>query len=91
MEYLCYWLGQVLRGEDRQVIDGTGLTGYYDFTLAFMPELPPGFDKANLPQEFLDRPSTFDALKAQLGLKLEAQKGPVEYYVIDHVEKPEEN
>jgi uncharacterized protein (TIGR03435 family) len=91
MEYLCYFLGQILRNEDRQVIDRTGLAGYYDFTLTFMPDLPPGFDKANLPPEMLDRPSIFDALKAQLGLKLEAQKGPVEYYVIDSAEKPAEN
>jgi len=92
MEYLCYWLGQVLRYEDRQVIDKTGLKGNYDFTLSFiMADLPPGFDKANLPPEFLDRPTIFDSLRAQLGLKLEAQKGPVEYYVIDHVEKPAAN
>jgi uncharacterized protein (TIGR03435 family) len=38
-----------------------------------------------------ERPSIFDALKQQLGLKLEAQKGPVDYFVIDHVEKPAEN
>ena len=92
MEYLCYLLGQILRNDDRQVIDKTGLKGNYDFTLSFMPDLPPGFfEKANLPPEFLDRPTIFDALRAQLGLKLEAQKGPVEYYVIDHVEKPEAN
>jgi uncharacterized protein (TIGR03435 family) len=91
MEYLCYWLGQALRNDGRQVIDKTGLTGNYDFALSFMPELPPGFDKANLPPEFLDRPSLFDALREQLGLRLEAQKGPVEYYVIDHVEKPAAN
>jgi uncharacterized protein (TIGR03435 family) len=91
MEYLCYFLGQILRNDDRQVIDKTGLKGHYDFTLSFMPELPPGFEKANLPPEVLDRPTLFDALRAQLGLKLEAQKGPVDYYVIDHVEKPEAN
>jgi len=91
MEYLCYWLGQVLRNDNRQVIDKTGLTGNYDFTLSFLPDLPPGFDKANLPPEVLDRPSIFDALKTQLGLKLEAQKGPVEYYVIDQAEKPAGN
>jgi uncharacterized protein (TIGR03435 family) len=94
MEYLCYNLGQILRNDDRPVIDKTGLTGYYDFTLSFMPELPPGFDKAKLPPEFLDRldrPNIFEALKQQLGLKLEAQKGPVTYYVIDSVQKPEAN
>ena len=91
MEYLCYWLGQALRNDSRPIIDKTGLSGNYDFTLSFIPELPPGFDKANLPPEFLDRPSIFDALREQLGLKLEAQKGPVQYYVIDHAEKPAVN
>jgi uncharacterized protein (TIGR03435 family) len=91
MEYLCYVLGQMLRNDDRPVIDKTGLTGNYDFTLTFLPDLPPGFDKANLPPELLDRPNLFDALRQQLGLKLEPQKGPVTYYVIDSVEKPEGN
>lgn len=92
MEYLCYWLGSNALGpESRPVIDKTGLTGNYDFTLAFLPELPPGFDRANLPQELLDRPNLFDALRQQLGLRLEPQKGPVTYYVIDSVEKPAEN
>jgi len=91
MEYLCYNLGQILRNDDRPVIDKTGLTGYYDFTLKFMPPLPPGVNIENLPPEFQNRPSIFDALKDQLGLKLEAQKGPVEYYVIDSIEKPAAN
>lgn len=91
MQYFAWFLGQILQRDERPVIDRTGLTGNYDFTLAFLPELPPGFNKENLPPEMLERPSIFDALKQQLGLKLEAQKGPVEYYVIDHVEKPEAN
>jgi uncharacterized protein (TIGR03435 family) len=91
MQYLCWWLGQVLQRDERPVIDKTGLDKHYDFTLSFAPELPPDFPKENLPPGFLDRPSIFDALKDQLGLKLQAQKGPVEFYVIDHVEKPAEN
>jgi len=51
------------------------ISGYYDFTLTFLPDLPPGFDNANLPAEFLDRPNIFDALRQQLGLKLEPRKG----------------
>jgi uncharacterized protein (TIGR03435 family) len=88
MQRLCFQLGQFVQGSERPVIDKTGLTGYYDFTLSFLPELPPGFNKENLPPEMLNRPSIFEAVKSQLGLKLEAQKGPVDYYVIESVEKP---
>jgi uncharacterized protein (TIGR03435 family) len=91
MEYLCWWLGQVLQRDERPVIDRTGLKGNYDFTLAFLPELPPNFPRENLPPGMLDRPSIFDAVKQQPGLRLDAQKGPVEYYVIDHAERPSEN
>jgi uncharacterized protein (TIGR03435 family) len=31
------------------------------------------------------------AVEKQLGLKLERGRGPVEYVVIDHVERPSEN
>jgi uncharacterized protein (TIGR03435 family) len=88
IQRLCFELQQILQRDQRPVIDNTGLTGHYDFTLVFLPELPPGFDKENIPEAMRDRPSIFDALKQQLGLKLEAQKGPVEYYVVEHVEKP---
>jgi uncharacterized protein (TIGR03435 family) len=91
MQYFCWWLGQVLQRDERPVIDRTGLNNNYDFTLSFAPELPPNFPKENLPPGILARPPIFDALKQQLGLKLEAQKGPVEYYVIDHVERPASN
>jgi uncharacterized protein (TIGR03435 family) len=91
MEYLCYFLGQVMRNDPRPVLDKTGLPGHYDFTLTFLPDLPPGVNREDIPAELLDRPNIFDALKQQLGLKLEPQKGPVTYYVIDHVEKPEGN
>ena len=32
-----------------------------------------------------------EALKDQLGLKLESTKGPVDSIVIDHIEEPSEN
>ena len=65
---------------DRPVIDTTGLKGRYDFTLEWAQRDPD------------TGPSLFTALQEQLGLRLVAQKGPVEVLVIDHVEKvPAEN
>jgi uncharacterized protein (TIGR03435 family) len=91
MQYLCWQLGQFLQTDERPVINMTGLTGNYDFKLVFLPELPPGVDKDQLPAEIRDRPNLFTALREQLGLKLTAQKGPVTYIVIDHIDKPSEN
>jgi uncharacterized protein (TIGR03435 family) len=67
----------------RPVIDKTGLTGNYDFTLEYTPDGTPA-DAAN-------GPSIFTALEEQLGLKLEPSKAPTEILVIDHAEKPNEN
>jgi len=41
--------------------------------------------------DFASLPTLYAALEQQLGLKLEARKGPVDIYVIDHVERPSEN
>jgi hypothetical protein len=91
MPYLCWNLGQALQNDARPVADETGLTGYYDFTLSYVPQLPPGKDAGDLPPEYKDLPSIFDAVKQQLGLRLTPQKGPVEHLVIDHIDKPSEN
>ena len=66
----------------RTVLDQTGLKGNYDLKFSFAPDLAPGDT---------DGPSIFTAIQDQLGLKLEAQKGPVEVMVIDSVEKASEN
>jgi uncharacterized protein (TIGR03435 family) len=68
----------------RPVMDRTGLTGSYAYTLDWFPE-----DRATSPDP--DAPSMFAALQEQLGLRLESTKGPMERLVIDHVEKPSEN
>lgn len=70
------------------VIDKTGLTQKYNFTLNWAPDRgasSPGQAAAPEPDAL---PSIFTAVQEQLGLKLEAQKGPVEYLVIDSAEKP---
>jgi uncharacterized protein (TIGR03435 family) len=91
MQFLCWWLGQQLQNDGRPVIDETGLDQSYDFTLSFAPQLPPNVSRDSLPPEMQNLPSIFDALKQQLGLKLEAKRGPVEYFVIDHIDKPSSN
>ena len=54
----------------RPVIDRTGLTGYYDYTLKWMPE--PGLGPPGPPVD-PDAPSIFTAVQEQLGLKLESR------------------
>ncbi len=74
---------------NRTVIDKTGLTGVYDLKLKWTPDrlLNQAADNGST-----DRPpDLFTALKEQLGLKLDAAKGPVKTLVVDHAEKPSPN
>jgi len=88
MSYFCWWLGQTMQRDGRPVLDRTELGGYYDFELNFAPELPAVGD---LPPEMRDAPPIEQALREQLGLKLQATKGPVDDFVIDKVERPSAN
>jgi uncharacterized protein (TIGR03435 family) len=76
---------------DRPVVDHTGLTTRYDFDLEWTPDesqfggqLPPG------PPD-TPKPGLFAALQQQLGLKMEASRGPVDILVIDRLDRPSEN
>lgn len=72
----------------RVVIDKTGLTGAYDFTVP-IPYRP-------LPEQFKEIaedsgvPTMFDGLK-QLGLQLVQAKEPIQGIVVDHIERPPDN
>jgi len=71
----------------RPVVDKTGLSGQYDFTLEWSPDpeqLPPG-------APVLSRPSLFTAVQEQLGLKLAPQKVETELITVVHAEKPSAN
>jgi uncharacterized protein (TIGR03435 family) len=80
---------------DRPVVDRTGLDGKFDFQCKFTPDdsqfnghpppLPKQADDAEI------APNLFEALQQQDGLKLAAEKTPVEVIAIDHVEKPSAN
>lgn len=73
----------------RQVIDKTGLTAKYDFTLEYDLHLAnaPGVGTDDGPNLII-----FDALQKQLGLKLVDAKAPFDFVFIDRGDKtPAEN
>jgi uncharacterized protein (TIGR03435 family) len=81
---------------DKPVVDHTGLTGRYDFTLDWTPDETqflqfgprppaPATEDPNAP------PVLNTAIQEQLGLKIDAIKAPADAFVIDHVEKPSAN
>jgi uncharacterized protein (TIGR03435 family) len=73
---------------NRLVRNLTELQGRYDFTLAF--ESAPEIDMAAAkPAEARDDsgPTIFAAVQQQLGLRLEARKGPVEMLIVDRLDK----
>ncbi len=80
---------------DRPVVDRTGLTGRYDFTLTWTPDesqfsslgvrVPPPSDGPNAP------PGLFTAVQEQLGLRLESTRAPVDVVMIDRVQRPSAN
>jgi uncharacterized protein (TIGR03435 family) len=81
---------------DRPLVDRTGLAGAFDLELQFTADrgavpaagVPGGLTTAAAPDEI---PSVFTALREQLGLKLDAQRGSVEVLVIDRVSRPTED
>ena len=81
----------------RPVVDETGLTDTYDFALSWAMETGGRIPRTGPPPDEIDMHdvpvmtepglSIFTALPAQLGLRLEARRGPVEILVIDNAEK----
>jgi uncharacterized protein (TIGR03435 family) len=71
---------------DRAVVDNTGLNGTCDIEHA--PFAPSAQVNADATATESSLPATiFDALREELGLKLESTKGPVNVFFIDHVER----
>jgi uncharacterized protein (TIGR03435 family) len=76
------------------VVDKTGLTGKYDIHMEWTPDEPQGAPLSGAPAPAPPEaggPSFFTAIQEQLGLKFEAQKGPVETIVVDRLERPSAN
>jgi uncharacterized protein (TIGR03435 family) len=76
-------------GMGRPVVDQTGLSGRYDFVLEWLPEVartaPPELEPDSQAPPFID------AVREQLGLKLESTKTPIRVLIVDQVERPTEN
>jgi uncharacterized protein (TIGR03435 family) len=82
MEQIVTGLRGLLRAP---VVDRTGLTGSYDFHLVYLPE-GRRLD-ANAPAS----PTVEQAVREELGLRLEQGKAAVEVIIVDRIEKPSGN
>ena len=80
------------RAVGRPVLNRTGLDAGYNFRMN-LQNLATGLNPADIKQAVTENEEPlFTALKEQLGLKLRAEKAPVEILVVDHADKfPKEN
>jgi uncharacterized protein (TIGR03435 family) len=76
---------------DRPVVDKTGLTGRFDFDLTWAADETQFGGEVPVAPADAQAPPLFTALEQQLGLRLEATRGPVEALVVDTVERPTAN
>jgi uncharacterized protein (TIGR03435 family) len=75
----------------RPVMERTGLQGRYDLHMEFVPAFvdSPTRDGSQVANPNADTgPNLFTALVEQAGLKLQGERGEVQFIVIDHVERP---
>jgi uncharacterized protein (TIGR03435 family) len=70
----------------RPIVDATGLKGTFDFLIEYAPENQSATAAADQ-----DRPNFREALRDQLGLKMESRKTSMDVMVADHIERPTAN
>jgi uncharacterized protein (TIGR03435 family) len=88
MATLVSYLGDILQ---RPVVDRTGLAGHYEFKIEWTPDPPASANSPESEPAARTGPTLFTAIQEQTGLRLTAEKTPVETIVIRRVEKPSEN
>jgi uncharacterized protein (TIGR03435 family) len=86
MELIAGSLGD---GSGLPVVDKTGLTGKYDFAIEFDSQRPP--TSSGKPQSDPTAPTITQAIREQLGLRLESQMSAIDLLIIDYVEAPSPN
>ena len=70
----------------RRVVDQTGLSGLWDFTLEAAPP-----DQTILKDGGSAGETLFEAVGDQLGIKLKPARAVISVLVVDHVERPSDN
>jgi uncharacterized protein (TIGR03435 family) len=94
-EDLGYLIERLTAALGRPVIDKTGLTGQYDYSLKYTPEnatSPAVRSDGGVPLADDRPPDLFTALQSQLGLRLEVKKAVGEVLIVDQADKvPTEN
>lgn len=80
---------------DRPLVDKTGLTGLFQFDTRGWADMrpgppPPPGTVAEDGQDAASLPTVF-SLFSEMGLKLEAQRAPLEMYTVENVERPSQN
>jgi uncharacterized protein (TIGR03435 family) len=76
---------------DRPVVDKTALAGRFDFDLTWAQDATQFGGEVPAAPSDATSPPLFIAIREQLGLRLEATKGPVEVLVIDSAQPPSPN
>jgi uncharacterized protein (TIGR03435 family) len=85
MERIAKYVSNLL---GQPVIDETGVKDSFSFELEYADPRPGREDKSDGGATL---PTIFTALNEQVGVKLETRKLPIDFIVVDHVERPTDN
>ena len=95
MDYFAFVLSRMLQ---LNVLDRTSLAAHYDVKVQFVPDPVAGPGRGGdgggggaEVRAVPEGPDIYTALREQLGLRLEKGRGPVDFLVVEHVEKPTDN
>ena len=76
---------------DRMIVDKTGIQGQYDFDLKWSAEDLGLAEGAPMPFSQSSSFTLLDTALRRVGLRLESAKGPGEFLIVDHADRPTAN